>query len=106
YLGQLGADVVVHRNDKVAAADVIAAAPDAIRTLSFRLGVRLRWGSIQERRWQFGFHRQTTLNPSWLLSVTHRAKVSRAQCQRAAPLRRRSNSSSCLMAYPQCWPPT
>jgi anthranilate synthase component 2 len=30
YLGQLGADVVVHRNDKIAAADVIAAAPDAI----------------------------------------------------------------------------
>src|SRR3974377_1390950 len=30
YLGELGADVVVHRNDKVAAADVIAAAPDAI----------------------------------------------------------------------------
>jgi anthranilate synthase component II len=30
YLGELGADVVVHRNDKVAAADVVAAAPDAI----------------------------------------------------------------------------
>ena len=30
YLGELGADVVVHRNDKVAAADVIAARPDAI----------------------------------------------------------------------------
>jgi anthranilate synthase component II len=30
YLGGLGADVVVHRNDKIAAADVIAAAPDAI----------------------------------------------------------------------------
>src|SRR5436309_15424272 len=30
YLGGLGADVVVHRNDKVASADVIAADPDAI----------------------------------------------------------------------------
>src|SRR5215470_9847170 len=30
YLGELGADVVVHRNDKIAAAAVIAAAPDAI----------------------------------------------------------------------------
>ena len=30
YLGGLGADVVVHRNDKISAADVIAAAPDAI----------------------------------------------------------------------------
>jgi anthranilate synthase component 2 len=30
YLGELGADVVVHRNDKVAVADVIAARPDAI----------------------------------------------------------------------------
>jgi anthranilate synthase component II len=30
YLGALGADVVVHRNDKVAAADVVAADPDAI----------------------------------------------------------------------------
>jgi anthranilate synthase component 2 len=30
YLGSLGADVVVHRNDKVSTADVIAAAPDAI----------------------------------------------------------------------------
>ena len=30
YLGGLGADVVVHRNDKIAADDVIAAAPDAI----------------------------------------------------------------------------
>jgi anthranilate synthase component 2 len=30
YLGGLGADVVVHRNDKITAADVIAAAPDAI----------------------------------------------------------------------------
>jgi anthranilate synthase component II len=30
YLGELGADVAVHRNDKVTAADVIAAAPDAI----------------------------------------------------------------------------
>jgi anthranilate synthase component II len=30
YLGELGADVVVHRNDKVTAADVIAAGPDAI----------------------------------------------------------------------------
>jgi len=30
YLGGLGADVVVHRNDKLAAADVIAADPDAI----------------------------------------------------------------------------
>jgi anthranilate synthase component II len=30
YLGELGADVVVHRNDKIAPADVIAAAPDAI----------------------------------------------------------------------------
>lgn len=30
YLGELGADVVVHRNDRVAATDVIAAAPDAI----------------------------------------------------------------------------
>jgi anthranilate synthase component 2 len=30
YLGGLGADVVVHRNDKIAAADVIAADPDAV----------------------------------------------------------------------------
>src|SRR6476660_741479 len=30
YLGGLGADVVVHRNDKIAADDVIAAEPDAI----------------------------------------------------------------------------
>jgi anthranilate synthase component II len=30
YLGELGADVVVHRNDKIATADVVAAAPDAI----------------------------------------------------------------------------
>jgi anthranilate synthase component II len=30
YLGELGADVVVHRNDKIAAAEVIAAAPGAI----------------------------------------------------------------------------
>jgi len=30
YLGGLGADVVVRRNDKIAAADVIAADPDAI----------------------------------------------------------------------------
>jgi anthranilate synthase component 2 len=30
YLGGLGADVVVHRNDKISTADVIAAEPDAI----------------------------------------------------------------------------
>jgi anthranilate synthase component 2 len=30
YLGELGADVVVHRNDKVTSAAVIEAAPDAI----------------------------------------------------------------------------
>jgi anthranilate synthase component II len=30
YLGGLGAQVVVHRNDKIAAADVVAADPDAI----------------------------------------------------------------------------
>ena len=30
YLGSLGADVVVHRNDKISSADVIAAQPDAI----------------------------------------------------------------------------
>jgi anthranilate synthase component II len=30
YLGGLGAQVVVHRNDKLAAADVVAADPDAI----------------------------------------------------------------------------
>src|SRR3954466_5582367 len=30
YLGGLGADVVVHRNDKIAVADLIAAEPDAI----------------------------------------------------------------------------
>ena len=30
YLGGLGADVVVHRNDKVSVADVMAAEPDAI----------------------------------------------------------------------------
>src|SRR6516164_2200055 len=30
YLGELGAGVEVHRNDKVTAADVIAAGPDAI----------------------------------------------------------------------------
>src|SRR5271170_1480760 len=30
YLGELGADVVVHRNDKVTSGEVIAAAPDAI----------------------------------------------------------------------------
>src|SRR3982074_191973 len=30
YLGGLGADVVVHRNDKIAVADVLAAEPEAI----------------------------------------------------------------------------
>jgi len=30
YLGGLGADVVVHRNDKISVADVLALAPDAI----------------------------------------------------------------------------
>ncbi len=30
YLGGLGADVVVHRNDKISSAEVIAGAPDAI----------------------------------------------------------------------------
>jgi anthranilate synthase component 2 len=30
YLGGLGADVVVHRNDKISVADVVAADPDAI----------------------------------------------------------------------------
>jgi anthranilate synthase component II len=30
YLGELGADVIVHRNDRVTTADVVAAAPDAI----------------------------------------------------------------------------
>ncbi len=30
YLGRLGADVVVHRNDKISVADVMAAEPDAI----------------------------------------------------------------------------
>jgi anthranilate synthase component 2 len=30
YLGGLGADVVVHRNDKIAVEDVLAAGPDAI----------------------------------------------------------------------------
>src|ERR1043165_4827776 len=30
YLGGLGADVVVHRNNKVSVADVMAAKPDAI----------------------------------------------------------------------------
>jgi len=30
YLGSLGAEVVVHRNDKIAAADVLAAEPEAI----------------------------------------------------------------------------
>ncbi|HEX5508392.1 MAG TPA: aminodeoxychorismate/anthranilate synthase component II [Pseudolabrys sp.] len=30
YLGDLGADVIVHRNDKISTADVIAAEPDAI----------------------------------------------------------------------------
>src|SRR5947209_20382710 len=30
YLGELGADVIVHRNDKVSARDVIDADPDAI----------------------------------------------------------------------------
>ena len=30
YLGELGAEVVVHRNDKISTADVIAADPDAI----------------------------------------------------------------------------
>jgi anthranilate synthase component II len=30
YLGELGAEVVVHRNDKVASADVLAADPEAI----------------------------------------------------------------------------
>jgi anthranilate synthase component 2 len=30
YLGGLGADVVVHRNDKIASAEVIASEPDAI----------------------------------------------------------------------------
>ena len=30
YLGGLGADVAVHRNDKISVADVLAMAPDAI----------------------------------------------------------------------------
>jgi anthranilate synthase component II len=30
YLGELGADVVVHRNDKISTADVVAAEPEAI----------------------------------------------------------------------------
>ena len=30
YLGALGADVIVHRNDKIAVRDVVAAKPDAI----------------------------------------------------------------------------
>jgi len=30
YLGELGADVVVHRNDKIAVGDVLAAEPEAI----------------------------------------------------------------------------
>ncbi|MDR3407152.1 MAG: aminodeoxychorismate/anthranilate synthase component II, partial [Methylovirgula sp.] len=30
YLGELGAEVKVYRNDKVSVADVIAARPDAI----------------------------------------------------------------------------
>src|SRR5665647_2441965 len=30
YLGGLGADVVVHRNDKISVAEVMAAAPEAI----------------------------------------------------------------------------
>ena len=30
YLGRLGVDVVVHRNDKISVADVLAASPDAI----------------------------------------------------------------------------
>src|SRR5499427_1044983 len=30
YLGELGADVEVHRNDKIAASDVVSAGPDAI----------------------------------------------------------------------------
>src|SRR5579872_3640850 len=30
YLGGLGADIVVHRNDKISSADVIAAEPEAI----------------------------------------------------------------------------
>src|SRR4030095_10425258 len=30
YLGELGAEVVVHRNDKVTAAEVVAAEPEAI----------------------------------------------------------------------------
>ena len=30
YLGGLGADVVVHRNDKISAGDVVALEPDAI----------------------------------------------------------------------------
>jgi anthranilate synthase component II len=30
YFGELGADIVVHRNDKVTSSDVVAAAPDAI----------------------------------------------------------------------------
>jgi anthranilate synthase component 2 len=30
YLGGLGADVVVHRNDKISVADVMALEPDAI----------------------------------------------------------------------------
>jgi anthranilate synthase component 2 len=30
YLGELGAEVIVHRNDKVAVGDVLAARPDAI----------------------------------------------------------------------------
>ena len=30
YLGGLGADVAVHRNDKISVADVMASQPDAI----------------------------------------------------------------------------
>ncbi len=30
YLGELGAEVVVHRNDKISAADVVASTPEAI----------------------------------------------------------------------------
>jgi anthranilate synthase component II len=30
FLGELGAEVVVHRNDEISSADVVAAAPDAI----------------------------------------------------------------------------
>ncbi len=40
YFGELGADVVVHRNDKISTQDVMAADPDAITSRAETLSLR------------------------------------------------------------------